>query len=227
MYEIAEESEEMSQYQKQIEDMEREARDEYIQSRRNKSRLSASDHQILNGKPPYVGVSFQFFDFHKGRKFKRSMLGRYGSKSTGINPGELWPTERDVQLAKEWESLYQPTPIRQMIDDVNQSKQGLVQKRLAREELIDENLKKHEVHLAAWQNRVNNKTRLAQGATERRNRILAELKEEFGYDVNPQDELMKTKIQEREKVLVKEDRELKKKMRAESLEKKALEAKNE
>ncbi len=101
MYEIAEESDEMAEYQKQIEALKREARDEYIEARRNKSRLAASDRQILNGKPPYVGVSFQYDDNHRGRKFKRTMLGRYGSRMTGINPGELWPTEQDVQLAKE------------------------------------------------------------------------------------------------------------------------------
>ena len=47
--------------------------------------------------------------------------------------------------------------------------------------------------------------------------MLAELKEEFGYEVNPNDEIMSTKIQEREKVLMKEERELKKKLRSEKL----------
>ena len=108
-----------------------------------------------------------------------------------------------------------------MIDQVNQEKQDLIKIRMEREKLIDENLAKHATNVANWQTRVQQRNRLALGATERRNRILAELKEEFGYDVNPNDEIMKRKIQEREKVLVKEERELKKKMRAENLEKKA------
>jgi len=45
--------------------------------------------------------------------------------------------------------------------------------------------------------------------------ILSELKAEFGYDVNPEDEIMKNRIAEREKVLVKEERERKKAARAE------------
>jgi len=214
MYEIAEESEEMQQYQKQLEALERDAREEYIQSKRNKSRLSASDRQILHGKPPYVGVSFQYNDSHRNRDFKQSMLGRYGSKSTGINPGELWPTQNDVELAKEYENLYQPAPLRQMIDDIQLSKEKLIQKRMERESRIEENLEKHDAQLAAWQKRVDARSRLAQGATDRRNRILAELKEEFGYDVNPTDEIMKTRIQDREKVLAKEEREVKKAARA-------------
>jgi len=225
MYEVPEESEEMQEYQKQLETLEREARDEYIQSKRNKSRLSASDRQILHGKPPYVGVSFQYNDAHRSRKFKQSMFGRYGSKSTGINPGELWPTQNDVELAKEYENLYQPAPVRQMIDDINKSKEDLKQKRMARERLIAENMAKHDAQLAAWQSRVNSRSLLAQGAMDRRNRILAELKEEFGYDVNPTDEIMKTRIQDREKVLAKEERELKKQIRAEKAALKAAEVK--
>jgi len=43
--------------------------------------------------------------------------------------------------------------------------------------------------------------------------VLAEMKAEFGYDVNPEDVSMKNRIEEREKVLLKEEREIKKKKR--------------
>lgn len=112
-----------------------------------------------------------------------------------------------------------------MIDDIIQSKEELKQRRMERERLIVENMGKHDAQLAAWQNRVNSRSRLAQGAMDRRKRILAELKEEFGYDVNPDDEIMKTRILDREKVLAKEDRELKKQLRAEKAAEKAAEVK--
>ena len=112
-----------------------------------------------------------------------------------------------------------------MIDDINKSKEDLKQKKMARERHIAENMAKHDAQLAAWQSRVNSRYLLAQGAMDRRNRILAELKEEFGYDVNPTDEIMKTRIQDREKVLAKEERELKKQIRAEKAAQKAAEVK--
>ena len=40
--------------------------------------------------------------------------------------------------------------------------------------------------------------------------MLAELKEEFGYNVNPLDNYMKERIAEREKALIKEEKEVKK-----------------
>ena len=45
--------------------------------------------------------------------------------------------------------------------------------------------------------------------------VLAELKAEFGYDVNPMDESMAIRIAERETVLRKEEREMKKQLRNE------------
>ena len=46
----------------------------------------------------------------------------------------------------------------------------------------------------------------------------AELREEFGYNVNPHDNYMKERIAEREKALIKEEKEIKK---AQKKEKKA------
>ena len=47
--------------------------------------------------------------------------------------------------------------------------------------------------------------------------VLAEMKAEFGYDMNPEDVSMKNRIEEREKVLLKEEREIKKKKRNKKL----------
>jgi len=227
MYELPEESEAMEKYQKQVDDLQREVREEYIQSRRNKSRLSASDRQRLHGEPPNVGLRFQFQNFHRSLKFRRQMFGRYGAKDTGINPGELWPTKQDIDLAKEWESLYQPAPLKQMIDEVKLEQEQIKQKKIDREKIIGVNVVKHESLLAAWNSKVDAKKRLAEGEKNRTKQILAELKEEFGYDINPEDAIMKTRIHEREKVLIKEERELKKKLRAEKLEEQRLEKENQ
>jgi len=223
MYQIPEESQEMEDYQKQIKDLEREAREDYIESRRNKSRLSASHRQILQGKAPYDGVMFQYNDQHRSRKFKGEMFGRYGTR-TGINPGNLWPTKADVELAKEWESLYQPEPLNVSIENVQRAEEAVKLARMEREAEIEANLAKLDAMKAAFRKRVEAKNRLADGEKHRREKILAELKTEFGYDINPEDEMMKNRIQEREKVLLKEERELKKLMQKEKKRAQAEEA---
>nr|ALS04474.1 growth arrest and DNA-damage-inducible proteins-interacting protein 1 [Acartia pacifica] len=210
-----EETAEMEAYEKQIETMEREAHEEYIKSRCNKSRLSASHRQMMHGQPPNVGIAFQYSNEHRSRKFRGSMLGRYGAQSTGISPGEMWPTKLDREMAKEWESLYQPAPLKQMIEESIQAKENVKKMRLEREQKIEDNFKKYDAVLSAWEQKVRNRELLAEREQNRRKIVLAELREEFGYDINPEDATMKERILEREKVLLKEERELKKKMRLE------------
>jgi len=214
MYEVPEESQEMEDYQTQIQNLESEVREEYIEARRNKSRLSASHRQILKGEAPYEGTVFQYTDLHRSRKFRAKMLGRYGVKS-GIDPGTLWPTKRDIDLAREYEALYQPEPLSKQIADTIRAEEAVKEKRIEIEAKIDANLERLESQMKALKVRTENKSRLALGEKTRREKILAELRTEFGYDVNPEDEIMKGRIADREKVLLKEEREIKKQLKKE------------
>jgi len=207
---------EMEEYAQEIKALEAEVREEYIESRRNKSRLTASHRNILQGRHPNVGVIYEYGDVHRSRKFKRQIFGRYGTKS-GIDPGTLWPTEKDISLAKEWESLYQPEPLLQQMENVKLKEAAVIQKRKEREDKIDANLEKLDSQLAQWKNRLEAKNKLSDANNARRAKVLAELKAEFGYDVNPMDESMAIRIAERETVLRKEEREMKKQLRKEKL----------
>jgi len=205
-----EEPSEMELYQQEVEELEREAKAEFIQSRRNKSRLSASDRQILHGNPPHHGVMFEYNSMHRSKEFKRSMLSKYGKEKTGVEPGIVWPTAKEVQLAIEWEELYQEKPL---IDQIKESKRNIEKRkedRIARELLVEESLNKMDAQVKQWKARVGAKNKLAEAERERREKVLAELKLEFGYNINPEDNYMKERIVEREKVIIKEEREAKK-----------------
>merc|ERR1719474_1542330 len=191
-------------------ELEREAKADFIQSRRNKSRLSASDRQILHGNPPYHGVMFEYNSMHRSKEFKRSMLSKYGKEKTGVEPGIVWPTAKEVQLAIEWEELYQEKPL---IDQIKETKRNIEKRkedRIARELLVEESLNKMDAQVKQWKARVGAKNKLAEAERERREKVLAELKLEFGYNINPEDNYMKERIVEREKVIIKEEREAKK-----------------
>lgn len=215
MYEEPKESKEMEEYQKQVQDLEREAREEYIAEKQNKSRLSASDRQKLKGLPPYEGVMFEYNNMHRSRAFKRNMLGTYGAKATGISPEVAWPTPRDIDLAEEWEKLYQPEPLSQQIAETWRRVEQRKEDRVRREQVIDEALAKMDQQVKQWQARVNTRNRQAESERHRREQVLSELKLEFGYAVNSADEYMKNRIEEREKALIKEEKEAKKLLKKE------------
>lgn len=210
-----EEPSEMELYQQQINDLEREAKAEYIQSKRNKSRLSASDRQILHGEPPNVGLMFEYNSQQRSKENKRAMLSKYGAAKTGVDPGIAWPTDQEIQLAEEWEALYQEQPLVEQIRQVKRNIEIRKEERIAREKMVEENLSKLDSQIKQWKQRVGTKNKQAEVERERREKVLAELKLEFGYNINPEDNYMKERIAEREKVLAKEEREAKKAARKE------------
>ena len=69
---------------------------------------------------------------------------------------------------------------------------------------------KLDTQIKQWKVKVGAKNKLAEAERERREKVLAELKLEFGYNINPEDNYMKERIAEREKVIMKEEREAKK-----------------
>merc|ERR1712192_246282 len=208
---------EEKEYLRSMEEKEREARAEYIQERRNKSRLSASHRQIVRGEMPYEGSIFHYNSDHMSKEHKRSQMSKYGKKQTGVEPGQCWPTQDEVQLAREWEQLYQEKPLKQMIEEARQKVEDAHQKRLDREK---EGLKNLEA-----MDRMGAKTRMLDQERERREKVLEELRLEFGYVVNPEDNYMKGRISERERVLIKEEKEKKRQEKKEKeMQRKAADA---
>ena len=74
--EDADEVDEEKEYLRSLEEKEREAREKYIEERRNKSRLSASHRQIVKGEMPYVGSIFHLNSAHMSKEHKRSLMSK-------------------------------------------------------------------------------------------------------------------------------------------------------
>ena len=75
---------------------------------------------------------------------------------------------------------------------------------------MDDGLARMETQIKQWRSRVSSRNQQAEKERHRREKILAELREEFGYNVNPNDNYMKERIAEREKAILKEEKEAKK-----------------
>ena len=197
-------------FNQQQETFRREAAMEAVQLKRNKSRLSASHRQMIRGQAPNVGVRFQYSRHHHSQEYKRAMLGQYGSRETGVDPAICWPTDQHLHLAGEWEKLYQEKPLSEQLKDVQDNIVKRREDRIAREKAVDDGLARMETQIKQWRSRVSSRNQQAEKERHRREKILAELREEFGYNVNPNDNYMKERIAEREKAILKEEKEAKK-----------------
>ena len=67
---------EEKEYLRSLEEKEKEARAEYIEERRNKSKLSASHRQIVKGEMPYVGSIFHYNSHQMSKEHKRNQMSK-------------------------------------------------------------------------------------------------------------------------------------------------------
>ena len=132
------------------------------------------------------------------------MLARYG-KSTGINPKVAWPTKEEIELQKEYEAvLYDgPKSVPEMIKEVHEKERLEHEQIIQVEKEIREKLAKQEQEIKAWQKRVENRNVFAERERQKRQQILDELRDEFGYEINPNDQQFAEKIAEKEKEMAK------------------------
>jgi len=167
---------------REIEIEEREAR---IRRKQNRSKLHYSHRNILKGEPPQVGLHMEWDDAQMTRAYKAQMLGQFGRLKTGIDPSICWPTPEEI--AEEYEKervLYDNTTLTELIQNDKRMQEEEKESIKSREKEIDERLARMNIDLTAWKTRIESRKRLAQKEIDKRTKILAELRQEFGYDVN-------------------------------------------
>ncbi|XP_067010299.1 large ribosomal subunit protein mL64 [Anabrus simplex] len=188
--------------------------EEAVEEKRNKSRLNVEHRNILYDCVPYPEpVAW----FHHTVKYKQKMYGLYGEAS-GVNPGIMWPTREQLADIREYESVAYPDTLQEMISKS-------VQAKLEKEQIIknreEEILKKME-KLEQWKREVNDRIRKkeaeARAAKEKKDRLVEEVRQHFGYKVDPRDERFKELLEKKEK----EEKKLAKEAKRKDKEAKAL-----
>jgi len=187
----------------EIQREEEERKRELIESSRLKSRLFYSDRALLHKQMPQAGIQWEKNDDHRDNRFKASMLAKYGKK-TGIDPSVAWPTREYIEEQREYESvLYDGKTLKEMIEHVERTEREKEEEINKKEEEIRQNLAKQEAEIKAWQKRVEGRNVYAERERLKRRQILDELREEYGYEINPNDPQFAERIEEKEKEIAK------------------------
>lgn len=187
----------------ELEKEEEENRKIQVEKARLKSRLFHSDRALLHKEMPQAGIQWEKNDDHRSNNFKSAMLARYGKK-TGIDPSVAWPTKEYIEEQREYESvLYDGRTLKEMIEFVEKTEREKEEAINKTEQKIRENLAKQEAEIKAWQRRVETRNVQADKERLKRQQILDELREEYGYEINPNDPQFASRIEEKEKEIAK------------------------
>ncbi|XP_064102161.1 large ribosomal subunit protein mL64-like isoform X1 [Macrobrachium nipponense] len=184
-----------SQDQDQIHEFEDQKEEEdTVDKMRNKSRLGPRAYGKMHKLAPQLtDDEKQVYSLWRLRK----LYGNYGSASD-VNVGLLWPSKQEMELQKEKERVTYPDDIYRMIEiDKLQRKEEEVKIQKRQQELALKVTK-----LEDWKREVReryqNKLRLAQEAKAKKEKVIEEIRQMFGYRIDPKDDKFKEALEKKE-----------------------------
>lgn len=193
-----------------------EARKLRIEKLRNKSGLLPQHRRILHDELPYEEHQSWV---HETLRYQRTMLGRYGLKS-GVDPRICFPTRAEREDRAEWERVAFPKTLQQMMETNREEKEARVARIRQREDDIEKKLGKLDGWLADLNARIAKKEAQARAVKEKKERLVEEVRRQFGFALDPRDDKFKEMLAQKEKEEKKKEKEAKRAAReAKTLEK--------
>lgn len=168
--------------------------EEVIEKLRNKSRLYPTHYRKFHKKPPSLTEDQeQVYSLSRLRR----IYGHYGSAS-GINVGLLWPSKEELELQKEWERVAHPNDLIQMMEMAKKTQEEEEQKILQRQEQLALKVAKLEDWKQEVRDRVAKQEKIAREAKEKKERVMEEVRQMFGFRIDPKDERFKEALEKKE-----------------------------
>ncbi|KAF7698163.1 growth arrest and DNA damage-inducible proteins-interacting protein 1 [Silurus meridionalis] len=169
----------------------------------------------LNLKDPYIPdrSSEKTPEWQKTDKYDRKLFARYGVAS-GVDPVKLWPTAGQLEELIQEEKQWHP-PLKEMLKNIAEKQKEKEEKRLAREKLIAANMAKMPKMIADWRKEKHEAKRKLKEEKAKKERLLAEARERFGYAVDSRSSKFQEMLAEIEKEEKKKRKLLKRRKREE------------
>ncbi|KAJ3601684.1 hypothetical protein NHX12_032651 [Muraenolepis orangiensis] len=145
--------------------------------------------------------------------FDRKLYGRYGDAS-GIEPATLWPNRDRIREMIRDEEQWEP-PLEARLRNIRIRETEKEERRLSREKLVAANMAKMPKMVADWRQEQRDTKRKMAEEKARRDQLLAEARERFGYAVDPRSTKFQEMVAEVEKEQKKKKKLLKKRQREE------------
>ncbi|XP_061701948.1 large ribosomal subunit protein mL64 [Syngnathoides biaculeatus] len=171
----------------------------------------------LDLRAPYIPdkSSEKTPEWQKTSKYDGKLYGRYGSAS-GIDPASLWPSHAELDNIIAEENEWHP-PLEVMLNNIAAKQKEEAEKRMAKEKLIAENMAKMPKMIADWRREKRESKQKLREEKARREKLLAEAKERFGYTVDPRSPKFLEMVAEIEKEEKKKRKLMKRRLREEQL----------
>ncbi|KAG0427646.1 hypothetical protein HPB47_025301 [Ixodes persulcatus] len=167
------------------------------------SKRDVRDVSRLDRRAHMRGIKGQYtapeneFEYYTGNM--RRDYARYG-RSTGLNPGILWPSKEQLRETAYYEAKFYPS-IRELLDNEKAKRDAEAEEARKREQEVERNIAKVKEWRFAMLEREAKKKAAAEEQRIQREELIREVREYIGYNVEPSDpkfqEVMEMKEEER------------------------------
>lgn len=207
------ESETTAQTATLLDDEEFDTRELELERSRNKSRLLPQHRNMLNDTKPYREAQSWI---HNTLKYNRMQFGRLGLAS-GIDPRICFPTPSERATSAEYERVAHPRTLPEMIRASRAEAVARKQTKIERELAIQKKLGKLDQWTSELNAKVAKKEADAKAARARKDRLVEEVRRQFGFKVDARDERFQELLAQKEKEDKKKQKEAKRKQKDERM----------
>lgn len=155
------------------------------------------------------------YDFDFTMKAMQKAYAKFG-KSTGLNPGILWPSKEELKETIYYENKFYPT-IHELLANERERQRLAAEEIRQREEEVERNMAK----LNGWREEMlekEEKKRLkAEQERIKKEQLIQEVREYIGYNVDPGDPKFKEVMEMKEEEKRKAEKALRKKLKQEKM----------
>lgn len=180
---------------------------------RNISRLEPQHKNMVHNVKPYKAPQSWI---HTTLKYNRIMFGRYGMASA-VDPRLCFYSETELDERNEYERVAYPYTIQELMKRNADNKAAEKQAIIDRENEIDKKLQK----LDQWSRELNEKVAKreaeAKAAKERKERLVEEVRRQFGFKMDARDERFQEMLAQKDKEDRKKQKEIKRKQKEEKM----------
>uniref|UniRef100_A0A6G1S8X6 Large ribosomal subunit protein mL64 n=1 Tax=Aceria tosichella TaxID=561515 RepID=A0A6G1S8X6_9ACAR len=137
--------------------------------------------------------------YRKG--YVRALYGRHG-RSTGINPGVMWPRKEELVHIKQYEAAFCPK-LEDLIAENRAKKEAQLRARKEREEEILRNIEQLPGAFKSFFEKIEAKDKERQEFIRQKEALVEEVREILGFRAKPSDERFQKALAQREEEEIK------------------------
>ncbi|GIX67154.1 hypothetical protein CDAR_91071 [Caerostris darwini] len=134
-------------------------------------------------------------DFYNYRL--RTYYARFG-KASKLNPGICWPTREELSDIIKHDQMFEP-PLQEKIQNVEAKRLAAEKAKKDVEAEVEKNMSNLDKWMADYYARIEKKEQKTRDLKSQREKLVEEISEYLGYDIDPRDPRFKEAVEQREK----------------------------